>query len=290
MDSDHENEVTHYPLPFYMEDRLLPHPLPTDEEIDASQDVLEENPGCRVVRVGIHFLVKYGEHVSLHEAENMLFVKESTDVPVPQVYAMYKVWVEGQYLPTRYIIMEHVLGECLNSCWKGLNHPVELGVAKQLWGYFNQLRRIPSPGFFGLLARRPFSDSVSNSWASGGDDSNLSGPFNTIQPMLRALARKCRSASKRGYYDRVLPRVMPNHGSVFTHGDFQRENVLVKPDGTLVLIGWEAAGWYPEFWEYAWALSTDAWDDDWYWYVCPVLDEYSNEYAWMKMVFEYIWG
>ena len=83
---------------------------------------------------------------------------------------------------------------------------------------------------------------------------------------------------------------MPNHGSVFTYGDFQRENVLVKPDGTLVLIGWEAAGWYPEFWEYAWALSTDAWDDDWDWYVCHVLDEYLNEYAWMKMVFEDIWG
>ena len=133
--------------------------------------MFSRSPGCRVVRVGIHFLVKYGEHVSLHEAENMLFVKESTDVPVPQVYAMYKVWVEDQYLPTRYIIMENVVGESLDSRWKSLNHPVKLGVAKQLWGYLNQLRRIPSPRFFGLLARRPFSDSVS--WASGGDDSNL---------------------------------------------------------------------------------------------------------------------
>ena len=289
MDEDDENEVTYYPLPFSMDEELLPHPLPTHEEIDASQDVLEENPGCRVVRVGIHFLVKYGEHVSLHEAENMLFVKESTDAPVPQVYAMYNWWVEGQCLPTRYISMENVLGASLDSCWETLNHPGKMGVAKQLWGYFNHLRGIPSPGFFGLLARRPFNDSVS--WASDGDDSKLSGPFNTIQPMLRALARKCLRAGKRGYYDRVLPRVMPNHGSVFTHGDFQRKNVLVKPDSTLVLIGWEAAGWYPEFWEYAWALSTSTgWDDDWNWCVCHVLDEYLNEYAWMKMVFEDIWG
>lgn len=51
------------------------------------------------------------------------------------------------------------------------------------------------------------------------------------------------------------------------------------------MIDWEAAGWYPSFWEYAIAIYPCRWDDDWHLWVAKVLDEYLNEYAEMDMLF-----
>jgi hypothetical protein len=85
----------------------------------------------------------------------------------------------------------------------------------------------------------------------------------------------------------MLPLVLHNHASVFTHGDFQRKNVLVRNDGT---FDWEAAGWYPSFWEYVMTMYSCRWDDDWHSWAVKILDEYPNEYAWMDMVFRELWS
>jgi hypothetical protein len=45
------------------------------------------------------------------------------------------------------------------------------------------------------------------------------------------------------------------HEVVFTHGDISPHNILVLDDGSVsALLDWEAAGWYPEYWEF-----TTAW-------------------------------
>ena len=38
---------------------------------------------------------------------------------------------------------------------------------------------------------------------------------------------------------------------VFSHGDLHAGNIMIRYDGTLVIIDWERAGWYPPFWERA---------------------------------------
>jgi hypothetical protein len=42
-----------------------------------------------MVRVGKHFIVKFGQDVDLIEGENMLFVQKTTNVAVPKIYALY---------------------------------------------------------------------------------------------------------------------------------------------------------------------------------------------------------
>lgn len=37
---------------------------------------------------------------------------------------------------------------------------------------------------------------------------------------------------KSEFYSRLLPLVIRNHDPVFTHGDFQQKDILVKSDGT----------------------------------------------------------
>lgn len=271
----------------------LPAPLPTTEAIAASQDVLQDYPSRRIVRVGDHFVVKYGAAVSLTEGENMLFVKQSSTVPVPTVYAIFSRRHEGNELPTNYIVMENIAGETLEARWSTLDTQAKADVAGKLRGYVTQLRRIPSPGYFGLLGKRPFDNSVF--WA--GDDATrqmISGPFDTEQQMLDAMAEKYLLNNpghrKAEFYRRVLPLTLHDHPSVFTHGDVQRKNILLRNDGTLVVLDWEAAGWYPSFWEYAMAMFSCRWDDDWHTWVVKAMDEYMNEYAWMDMLFRELWS
>jgi hypothetical protein len=71
-----------YTLPFHVAPELLPSLLPSLEEIETTTDLLKEEDvrGHRFVRIGRHFVVKHGEHVSLIEGENMLFAKGTTNV------------------------------------------------------------------------------------------------------------------------------------------------------------------------------------------------------------------
>ncbi|TVY15058.1 hypothetical protein LARI1_G007031 [Lachnellula arida] len=44
-------------------------------------------------------------------------------------------------------------------------------------------------------------------------------------------------------------------GVKFTHGDLKHHNILVDEQGHITgFLDWEAAGWYPEFWEYTTSL------------------------------------
>ena len=47
-------------------------------------------PDATVTAVGEHFVVKYGPKVKLQEGENMLFVRQTTQIRVPTVYALFE--------------------------------------------------------------------------------------------------------------------------------------------------------------------------------------------------------
>lgn len=96
---------------------------------------------------------------------------------------------------------------------------------------------------------------------------------------------------KAEFYRRVPPVVLKGHGPVFSHADFQRKNIMIKADGTLFIIDWETAGWYPTYWEYTLAMFTcGRWDDDWHVWVARILDEFPNEYARVDMLRRELWS
>ena len=98
-------------LPYFADSATVVAKLPTVAEIIVSQDVLEDYPGRKVVGVGDHFVVKYGHRVDLLEGETMLFLKHSTSIPLPRVYAVFQDH-DKKY---NYIIIERILGETLDS-------------------------------------------------------------------------------------------------------------------------------------------------------------------------------
>ncbi|KAK8043330.1 hypothetical protein PG993_005760 [Apiospora rasikravindrae] len=240
---------TSYALPYYAPRDSLPAPLPTVEEIENARDGIKHSWSHRIVRVGTHFVVKYGIGVQTMEGENMLFVKESApSLVVPNVYAIFSR-VQGEEgkgndgntdpITINYIVMEYIPGRTLDSCWSRLDDATKTKVVAKLRDYFYQLRQVPSPGYFGAVGRRPFCDD-GFVWHREDDEpeSISSGPFDSEEQLLDALIAKYEFHSgsllqgdrRHEYYRYMLPQVLRSGESVFTHGDLQRKNVMIRED------------------------------------------------------------
>ncbi|OAQ58756.2 phosphotransferase enzyme family protein [Pochonia chlamydosporia 170] len=282
-------------LPFFALQSRLPAPLPTAEEIETSSELLQEYTGRRIVRFGDHYIIKYGLNVSPVEGENMLLIGKILPAHVPEVYAIYSTKNEEGGL-VYYIIMERIAGHGLDALWNGLDSARKTEIARKLRSCLDTVRRLPSPGYFGCIGRRKFEDSMF--WVAPDDDSlssTISGPFESESLLNSALIEKYLYNSgldqKAAFYRRVLPLILRGHKPVFTHGDLHRKNVILRENGELVLLDWEAAGWYPEYWEYAMAMfACGAWQDDWHEFLGQVLVEYPTEYAWFDMLRREIWS
>lgn len=268
-------------LPFIAAD--IPAALPTNAEIEASKDVFIEFRGRRVVRVGKHFVVKYGFGVDIIEGENMLFVRRTTTILIPKVYALYT----EPNTRKNYIVMENIEGETLASKWPSLTELQKGCIATKLKLYFDELRKLSSPGYFGSLGNRPLLDDIF--WTKEKSPS-MNGSFQNEGAINEAMAQKYtfetsgRSIHKADFYRQALPRVLHGHPPIFTHADFQRKNFMVRgvsskaglwndcqrrnskvrdvPSGDglwaarrpiedefeVTVIDWERAGWYPSYW------------------------------------------
>ncbi|KAJ9655536.1 hypothetical protein H2198_005627 [Neophaeococcomyces mojaviensis] len=271
-------------LPYYMPTKQLPAPLPSIVEITSSKQVLSAQRGERfVVRVGEHYVVKYGRDIDLIEGENMLFVRESCNIAVPEVYAIFS----DNKTNIKYIIMEYIPGENLMSQWRNLNESAKAKIAAKLRVCFDELRRIPAQGYYGKLGRRAYFDEIFMSLEDDGQK-RICGPFETENQLVEAIVERYLETDypQRGeYLRRVLPTVLIGHLPVFTHNDLQRKNIIVRNDGTPYIIDWESAAFYPRYYEYYSAMiSFGHYKDDWHVWVGNMLHEYVAELGWLDTI------
>ncbi|RFU31023.1 hypothetical protein B7463_g5318, partial [Scytalidium lignicola] len=304
-------------LPYFVPTSELPQPLPTNQEIHSSTEQYMENGGRRLVRVG-PYMIKYGTGVNVIEGENMLFVNHKTTVPVPRVYAIYTTTEISIYTKTKeesaYIVMEYLEGSTLGFEWGLLSTQQKENISTQLREYMNQLRSIPSPGYYGSIGKRGLLDCIF--WTGHDASAPLDGPFDTEHALNEAMLNKYvynnLPLAKAEFYRRAFPVVLHGHTPVFTHGDIQRNNIIIKriPPATsvttsteaqhsyskddtfdVVIIDWENAGWYPDYWESAIAIyACGRWSDDWHVWVGKSLELFLNEYVWMQMLRNELWS
>ncbi|KAL2138109.1 hypothetical protein VTI28DRAFT_7466 [Corynascus sepedonium] len=292
-------------IPYFAPAERLPAPLPSIEEIEAGQEMGPEKciAGQRVVRVGQHFVVKHGWWVRPVEGLNMLYVSDHTTVAVPHVYAIYQQ-EDAKGRRCTYIVMEYVDGRPLNECWSSLGSEVKETISSQLRGVLDQLRKLPPPSSDEDDDDAPVFKSVDNGplhdglfWTEGEEVPEINGPFRTEGDIAEALVRKLEQEGsdfkpeRASYYRRVLPHVLRGDGKpTFTHADLQTKNIMLRPNGALVLLDWEWAGWYPRYWEYAIAVfGCGFWVDDFHAWVPKFLDEYPNEYLWLATIRGFLW-
>lgn len=257
----------------------------------------------RVVRVGKHFVVKYGQGVDIIEGENMLFVQSRTTVTIPKVYALY---TESD-TKTNYIVMENVDGHTLASTWPSLTSQQKETIAAKLRDFYEELRKIPSPGYFGSLGKRHLLDEI---FWTREEAPMINGPFESEDALNEAMALKYmiegRPTYKADFYRQSLPYVFKGHQPTFTHADCQRKNIMIckiplrgedsnakqpfEDIYKVTIIDWEKAGWYPSYWEYSLALYALKWDDDWGLVIPKMLDPYHSQAPWLQMLRLELWS
>ncbi|KAK3305695.1 kinase-like domain-containing protein [Chaetomium strumarium] len=265
-----------YKIPFYALAHTLAANLPSTEEIEAGEE--------------INTKFFDGQYIG----ENMLFVSEQTDIPIPRVYAIYQREHSSGRTWT-YIIMEYIEGRPLNQCWASLDIATKESIGSQLRASLDQLRSLAPPDYLGSLDRRPLYDDLF--LTDEEEMPRINGPFASVANLAEALVLKLQHeddgfpAERAAYYRRVLSRVLRGDGNIrFTHSDLQTNNLMLRPDGRVVILDWQSAGWYPSYWVYSVALvGCGLWEDDFHAWVPKFLDEHPNEYLWLESIRTSLW-
>lgn len=187
--------------------------------------------------------VKCSGRVRVTEALTMMFIRDNTTIPVPRVI---NVLTRGARV---YIVMERIRGRNLERAWSSLTQEQKRRICEQLRGYTSELRslRPPNPGRVEAVDGTACYDLRISE--------GLFGPFKTIDGLHTHLGYDF-ALERPERYPRIqetLKKCMGRHyRTVFTHGDLGLYNVLVRGGKIVAVLDWETAGWFPEYWEYAW--------------------------------------
>lgn len=288
-------EMSLFTLPFFESKECLPANLPSIQQIEASTDCLKFGKADqKVVRLAPHFVVKYGSRVSLEEGKTMLYVRKRLAIPAPRVYALF----DNEYTKKKYIIMEYVPGSTLKDLWDTLSDGRKRGLCERIRRHIEAMRAIPSPGGYCSLDRKPLRHEFLRTLV--GNEWKYHGPFDTETDFNTFILNEYWERSSVGnrhmkglFYARHMEPFLQHHLPVFTHGDLQRDNIIVQiyPRSIrIAILDWENAGWYPSYWEYAIAVrGCGRFLDDWHYYVDHMLVSHTQEWLWLKTLMEPLW-
>ena len=147
-------------------DFLAPDPECVNEKVNTG-NVIFNWGGVKIAKISGEVVVKFGSHVTISEAKNMVFVKKNTEnVPVPKVFACYSYGPihrdtdDYGSLYDTYIFMSFVEGQCLDRVWESYDETTKNRIASQLKGYFHELRNIDNDNYIGSVDLGPVTDPI----------------------------------------------------------------------------------------------------------------------------------
>lgn len=56
------------------------------------------------------------------------------------------------------------------------------------------------------------------------------------------------------YWHQITTQLGADYPVVFTYADIAARNIMIRAGRFIAILDWELAGWYPEYWEYIFAL------------------------------------
>ncbi len=176
-------------------------------------------------------VIKFGPGVDAREAQTMQFIKERTKIPVPGATN------DGPNA----IVMEYVEGRNLQEYWPRMSIENKRRIAEQMRDIIHQLRGLKGD-YIGAVNRGPAVD-MRRSTSRGG-------PFDSETDFNSFLFDNMISSTPLLYSQSIQQTMRRDHDLVFSHGDLNLHNIIVKDGDIVALLDWECAGWYPEHWEY----------------------------------------
>lgn len=221
--------------------------------------VLGQQMGCSVHQLDDEYVLKAGDRVKPSEAAAMVLVQQQTDVPIPSL-------INSEFdskLEQGWLWMSIIPGRTLDLVWEKLNDATKRRLCSTIWTMIAKIREIKRPtkckGLFQCAAD-----------GSTTDDPLLKDLRKTPIPILHDNALRARIYERYMFYAgrryaKELPDMLPrSSASVFTHADISPRNIMVDGNFRITgIIDWEAAGWYPDYWEYANIMRPACWCGDW---------------------------
>ncbi|KAL2260311.1 hypothetical protein VTK26DRAFT_5719 [Humicola hyalothermophila] len=169
-----------------------------------------------------------------------------------------------------FIVMEYIPGETLGHAWPRLSTAEREAIVSQLREHLDELRSIPPPDYYGGIWRQPIRDRQfvdPNNQGYPHPDKTIVQPHATEEEWVEAMWR-------------IIDLL--GHAAVFTHANLFPGNIMLREDGSPVIIDWENSGWYPSFWEYCCAIMISMGESsDWAEWIHKFLDEYVAELPWL---------
>lgn len=229
-----------------------------------------------------HMLVKTGSDVRLVEAATMQFVAEHANIPVPKVLSAF---VRNG---VAYIVMERIQGQELAKLWHHLSDQIRASLLDQLRVILDELRALRPPTDFAV--GNCIGGSLQDFRQSRAPPPVRFGPFRTIQDFhswLRDGLKQGQAENlEKADLDDMNEMIARQEGQcpppVFTHGDLNPSNILVRDDKIVGIIDWEMSGWYPHYWEYtSLKIASDqvnpVWDENIDKFLSPLPDDLKME-------------
>lgn len=203
-----------------------------------------ESPTRKIFRFH-DIVIKFGSGVDAREAETLQFIKNATQIPVPAATN------DGPNV----VVMEYVEGMNLEKCWPQVSSEEKQRIAEQMHNIIQQLRGLKGD-YIGAVNRGPVVD-MRRSISRGG-------PFNSEAAFNNFLVGKMISTSPLLHRQALQQTMRIDHSIVFSHGDLNLHNIIVKDGNIVGLLDWECAGWYPEYWEYIKFCHASLYDPTWH--------------------------
>jgi hypothetical protein len=162
-------------LMYSVPDFSAPSPETVGKKLNDKGNIVY-NDGVLIVKVTSQVVVKFGPHVTVHEAKNMIYVAENTTVPVPTVFAYYTygpidrdIEDYGSLFDT-YIFMSFVDGETLDTAWDSYTEPTKACITSQLKTYMEDIRSVGNGFYIGSVDHGPVTDQILSNYHAKGQE------------------------------------------------------------------------------------------------------------------------
>jgi len=165
--------------------------------------------------------------------------------------------------------MERIDGQPLSDTWSEISEKERDGLLAQLKGIFAELRALKKPQGIkiadgAVCAADGGKLHDHRIWNAAGEKGL--GPFSNEEEFNLFLRNGITNtdsiidAEKKAEIQKLIEMHTESEKektkTVFTHGDVNLSNILVKEGRVVGIVDWEMAGWYPEYWEYTTAINT----------------------------------